>query len=64
MALDPGKWKASVEDRTIAPGTSPSRPGGPTAKRQPSPEGLGWSPHHHLSAVGAAPMLSSTNWLH
>jgi hypothetical protein len=25
---------------------SPSRPGGPTAKHQPSPEGLGWNPHH------------------
>src|SRR5580700_11228917 len=24
----------------------PSRPGGPPAKRQPSPEGLGWNPHH------------------
>ena len=24
----------------------PSRPGGPPAKRQPSPEGLDWNPHH------------------
>ena len=25
-------------------GPHPSRPGGPPAKRQPSPEGLGWNP--------------------
>jgi hypothetical protein len=30
------------------------RPGGPTAKRQPSPEGLGINPESDLSAVGAA----------
>src|SRR5580700_8373291 len=31
-----------------------ARPGGPSAKRQPSPEGLGISPEDDLSAVGAA----------
>jgi hypothetical protein len=30
----------------LAPAQIPSRPGGPPAKRQPSPEGLGWNPHH------------------
>jgi hypothetical protein len=46
---------------------SPSRPGGPPAKRQPSPEGLGWipimippAPACRGSAIGAAPILSST----
>jgi hypothetical protein len=37
-----------------------ARPGGPSAKRQPSPEGLGINPDG-LSAVGAAltfPILS------
>jgi hypothetical protein len=32
-----------------------SRPGGPFAKRQPSPEGLGINPEDVSSAVGAAP---------
>jgi hypothetical protein len=31
-----------------------ARPGGPAAKLQPSPEGLGINPQDHLSAVGAA----------
>src|ERR1700677_553355 len=31
-----------------------ARPGGPTAKRQPSPEGLGLNPGDDPSAVGAA----------
>jgi hypothetical protein len=31
-----------------------ARPGGPTAKREPSPEGLGINPEDDLSAVGAA----------
>jgi hypothetical protein len=31
-----------------------ARPGGPTAKRQPSPEGLGNSTEEDPSAVGAA----------
>jgi hypothetical protein len=31
-----------------------ARPGGPTAKRQPSPEGLGINPQENASAVGAA----------
>jgi hypothetical protein len=31
-----------------------ARPGGPTAKLQPSPEGLGINPEENLSAVGAA----------
>ena len=31
-----------------------ARPGGPAAKRQPSPEGLGINPEDDLSAVGAA----------
>ena len=31
-----------------------ARPGGPTAKRQPSPEGLGINPEEDPSAVGAA----------
>ena len=36
--------------------TSPlPRPGGPPAKRKPSPEGLGINPEDDLSAVGAAP---------
>ncbi len=30
-----------------------ARPGGPTAKREPSPEGLGLNPEDDLSAVGA-----------
>ncbi len=30
-----------------------ARPGGPTAKREPSPEGLGLNPQDDLSAVGA-----------
>jgi hypothetical protein len=33
------------------------RPGGPVAKLQPSPEGLGINPQDDLSAVGAAPDL-------
>jgi hypothetical protein len=41
----------------------------PPAKRQPSPEGVGWNPDHEAarpglcrgSAIGAAPMFSSTN---
>jgi hypothetical protein len=32
-----------------------ARPGGPAAKREPSPEGLGINPENDLSAVGAAP---------
>jgi hypothetical protein len=39
--------------------SAPSRRG-PPAKRQPSPEGLGWVPNMIPSAIGAAPMLSST----
>jgi hypothetical protein len=35
------------------------RPGGPTAKRQPSPEGLGINPEDDPSAGGAALNLSS-----
>jgi hypothetical protein len=35
-----------------------TRPGGPTAKRQPSPEGLGDNHDDDPSAVGAAPDLS------
>ena len=31
-----------------------ARPGGPAAKHQPSPEGLGINPEDDLSAVGAA----------
>ena len=31
-----------------------ARPGGPTTKREPSPEGLGIDPEDDLSAVGAA----------
>jgi hypothetical protein len=31
-----------------------ARPGGPAAKREPSPEGLGISSEDDLSAVGAA----------
>jgi hypothetical protein len=31
-----------------------ARPGGPAAKREPSPEGLGINPEDDLSAVGAA----------
>jgi hypothetical protein len=31
-----------------------ARPGGPAAKRQPSPEGLGINPQDDMSAVGAA----------
>src|SRR5271154_1953427 len=31
-----------------------ARPGGPAAKREPSPEGLGINPEYDLSAVGAA----------
>jgi hypothetical protein len=31
-----------------------ARPGGPAAKREPSPEGLGLNPRDDLSAVGAA----------
>jgi hypothetical protein len=31
-----------------------ARPGGPAAKRQPSPEGLGINSEDDLSAVGAA----------
>ena len=31
-----------------------TRPGGPIARRQPSPEGLGINPQEDLSAVGAA----------
>ena len=31
-----------------------AKPGGPTAKRQPSPEGLGMNPEEDPSAVGAA----------
>jgi hypothetical protein len=31
-----------------------ARPGGPAAKREPSPEGLGVNPEDDLSAVGAA----------
>ena len=31
-----------------------ARPGGPAAKREPSPEGLGIYPEDDLSAVGAA----------
>jgi hypothetical protein len=31
-----------------------ARPGGPIAKHQPSPEGLGINPEDDLSAVGAA----------
>jgi hypothetical protein len=31
-----------------------ARPGGPSAKREPSPEGLGLNPKDDLSAVGAA----------
>jgi hypothetical protein len=31
-----------------------ARPGGPTPKRQPSPEGLGLNQEDDLSAVGAA----------
>ena len=34
-----------------------ARPGGPPAKRQPSPEGLGTNPQDDLSAVGATPNL-------
>ena len=34
-----------------------ARPGGPIAKREPSPEGLGINPEDDLSAVGAAPNL-------
>jgi len=34
------------------------RPGGPAAKLQPSPEGLGINPEDDLSAVGAALNLS------
>jgi len=34
-----------------------TRPGGPTVKREPSPEGLGPNPEDDLSAVGAAPNL-------
>ena len=49
----------SVEDRTAGLGPDPSRPGGPPAKRQPSPEGLGWNPITIASAIGAAPMFSS-----
>ena len=31
-----------------------ARPGGPAAKREPSPEGLGLNSEYDLSAVGAA----------
>ena len=31
-----------------------ARPGGPAAKREPSPEGLGLNAEYDLSAVGAA----------
>ena len=30
------------------------RPGGPAAKREPSPEGLGFNSEYDVSAVGAA----------
>jgi hypothetical protein len=30
----------------------PSRPGGPPAKHQPSPEGLGWHPRHDPARPG------------
>jgi hypothetical protein len=41
---------------------SASRPGGPAAKREPSPEGLGYGGRMLLSAVGAAlsPYLAPT----
>jgi hypothetical protein len=42
----------------VARAQIPSRAGGPPAKRQPSPEGLGWNPPHDPSAIGAVPTLS------
>ena len=33
-------------------GPDPSRPGGPALNGQPSPEGLGWNPHHDQERPG------------
>jgi hypothetical protein len=40
----------------------PSRPGGPPAKRQPSPEGLGWNPHHDPPAPPAPACRGALPW--
>jgi hypothetical protein len=50
--------KHRVTDTNISGWQSETRPGGPHAKLQPSPEGLGINPEHDLSAVGAAPFGS------
>jgi hypothetical protein len=44
---------ATEEEKTPARIAIEPRPGGPTTKRQPSPEGLGYQ-SEVLSAVGAA----------
>ena len=44
---------ASVKGNDTAEIAMDARPGGPPAKREPSPEGLGINPEDALSAVGA-----------
>src|ERR1700729_1591929 len=50
MAPDRRKRRLRIERLPLGP--DPSRPGGPPAKRQPSPEGLGWDPHHDPARPG------------
>ena|ERR1700733_14654895 len=51
LAASPSESVWELENRPrIGPG-----PGGPVAKHQPSPGGLGINPQDHLSAGGAAP---------
>ncbi len=52
LTLPPTNQKAKSKG---APGLAmDARPGGPSAKREPSPEGLGIYSGYDLSAVGAA----------